>query len=170
MRKLVALLLPPVIFAQACASSAPRGPVTSLDALSLAAINREVEDQPVAIRLASGEVVKEAEGLTMTAETTSWRGGHDRGRAVPTTEVCQVVRQVRHRAGKGYAWGLLACAPIAIAAGRDSRNDGDLLAGLGALLVTEAFCPFIGMFIGAGLKQPPDRVVYTAPGGCGTAK
>lgn len=168
MRKLVALLLPPVIFAQACASSAPRGPVTSLDALSLAAINREVEDQPVTIRLASGEVVKEAEGFTMTVETTSWRDGHDRGRAVPTAEVCQVVRQVRHRAGLGYAWGLLACAPIAIAAGRGEH--GDPLAGLGTLLFTEALCPFLGMFIATGLKQPPDRVVYTAPGGCGTAK
>jgi len=167
MRKLVALLLPPVIFAQACASSAPRGPVTSLDALTLAAINREVEDQPVAIRLASGELVKEAEGLTMTTETTSWRDGHDRGRAVPTTEVCQVVRQVRHRAGKGYAWGLLACAPVAIAA---ARADDDPFRSIGTLVFTEALCPFIGMFIAAGLKQPPDRVVYTAPGGCGTAK
>lgn len=167
MRRLVALLLPPAILAQACASGVPRAPLTSLDAAGLAAVNREIEGQPVLLRLAGGEVVKEAEDVTLTAETTSWRGDHDRQRIVPTKEVCQVTRQVRFRAGKGYAWGLLACAPLAYAA---SNANGDPLAGLGALLATEMLCPFLGMGIAAGLKQPPDRVVYTAPGSCAAAK
>ncbi len=168
MRKLVALLLPPVILAQACASGVPRTPLTSLDAVGLATVNRAIEGQPVALRLASGEVVKEAEDVTLTAETTSWRGDHDRQRIVPTKEVCKVILQVRFRAGKGYAWGLLACAPLAIAAARADNNE-DPLRGLGTLLVTEIFCPFLGMGIAAGFKQPPDRVVYSAPGSCGAA-
>src|ERR1700681_3907690 len=99
MRKLVALLLPPVIFAQGCASGVPRTPLTSLDAVNLATVNRVIEGQPVSLHLASGEVVKEAEGVTLTAETTSWRGDHDRQRMVPTADVCQVILQVRFRAG-----------------------------------------------------------------------
>jgi hypothetical protein len=165
MRKLVALLLPPVIFAQACASSVPKTPVTSLDAVTLATVNRAIEGQPVSLVLASGEVVKEAEDVTLTAETTSWRGDRDRQRMVPTAEVCKVILQVRFRAGKGYAWGLLACAPIAYGAADAER---DPLAGLGVLLFTEALCPFIGMAVSAGFKQPPDRVVYSAPS-CGSA-
>jgi hypothetical protein len=164
MRKLVALLLPPVIFAQSCASGVPRTPLTSLDAAGLATVNRVIEGQPVALRLADGEVVKEAEDVTLTAETTSWRGDHDRQRIVPTKDVCEVILQVRFRAGKGYAWGLLACAPIAYAAANSER---DPLEGLGVLLATELVCPFLGMGIAAGLKQPPDRVVYAAPGTCG---
>ncbi|HEV7504087.1 MAG TPA: hypothetical protein VGS07_04180 [Thermoanaerobaculia bacterium] len=166
MRKLVALLLPPVLFAQGCASGAPRAPVTSLDAVTLATVNRAIEGQPVSLRLASGEVVKEAEEVTLTAETTSWRGDHDRQRIVPTKEVCEVILQVRFRAGKGYAWGLLACAPLAIVA---ARANEDPLAGLATLVLTEALCPFIGMGIAAGLKQPADRVVYSAPGSCAAA-
>jgi len=166
MRKLVALLLPPVLFAQGCASGVPRAPLTSLDAVSLATVNRAIEGQPVSLRLASGEVVKEAEDVTLTAETTSWRGDHDRQRMVPTADVCQVILQVRFRAGKGYAWGLLACAPVAYAVGDATK---DPLEGLFALLLTEALCPFIGMAVSAGLKQPPDRVVYSAPGPCGVA-
>jgi hypothetical protein len=166
MRKLVALLLPPVIFAQGCASGVPREPLTSLDAVNLARVNRVIEGQPVSLHLASGEVVKEAEDVTLTAETTTWRGDHDHRRSVPTAEVCQVILQVRFRAGKGYAWGLLACAPIAFAAG---NSEQDPLEGLSLLLLTEALCPFIGMFAAAGLKQPPDRVVYAAPGSCGSA-
>ena len=164
MRKLVALLLPPVILAQACASGVPRTPLTSLDAVGLATVNRVIEGEPVALRLASGEVVKEAEDVTLTVETTSWRGDHDRQRIVPTKEVCEVILQVRFRAGKGYAWGLLACAPLAIAAARG--NNKDPFAALGTLLATEIFCPFLGMGIAAGFKQPPDRVVYSAPGSC----
>jgi hypothetical protein len=166
MRKLVALLLPPVIFAQGCASGVPRTPLTSLDAVNLATVNRVIEGQPVSLHLASGEVVKEAEGVTLTAETTSWRGDHDRQRMVPTADVCQVILQVRFRAGKGYAWGLLACAPIAYGAA-DAQKDP--LAGLGVLLLTEALCPLIGIAVSAGLKQPPDRVIYSAPGSCGGA-
>jgi len=166
MRKLVALLLPPVILAQACASGVPRTPLTSLDAVGLATVNRAIEGQPVSLRLASGEVVKEAEDVTLTAETTSWRGDQDSRRTVPTKEVCQVILQVRFRAGKGYAWGLLACAPLAYAAGNANQ---DPLAGLAALVLTEALCPFLGMGIAAGFKQPPDRVVYSAPGGCAAA-
>ncbi|HSS51959.1 MAG TPA: hypothetical protein VLX28_23710 [Thermoanaerobaculia bacterium] len=166
MRKLVALLLPPVIFAQGCASGVPRAPVTSLDAVGLATVNRVIEGQPVALRLASGEVVKEAEEVTLTAETTSWRGDHDRQRTVPTKEVCEVILQIRFRAGKGYAWGLLGCAPLAYAAGNANK---DPLAGLAALLLTEGLCPFIGMGIAAGLKQPADRLVYSAPGSCAAA-
>jgi len=167
MRKLVALLLPPVIFVQGCASGVPRAPVTTLDAVTLSTVNRAIAGQPVALQLASGEVVKEAEDVTLTAETTSWRGDHDRQRIVPTAEICKVTLQVRFRAGKGYAWGLLACAPIAYAAGNSER---DPLEGLGVLLATELVCPFVGMIIGAGLKQPPDRVVYSAPAICGAAK
>jgi hypothetical protein len=165
MRKLVALLLPPVIFAHGCASGVPRAPLTSLDAVNLATVNRVIEGQPVSLVLASGEVVKEAEDVTLTAETTSWRGDHDRQRTVPTAEVCKVILQVRFRAGKGYAWGLLACAPIAYATADAQR---DPLAGLGVLLLTEALCPLAGIAVSAGLKQPPDRVVYSAAS-CGSA-
>jgi hypothetical protein len=168
MRKLVALLLPPVIFAQGCASGVPRAPLTSLDAVSLATVNRVIEGQPVSLRLASGEVVKEAEDVTLTAETTSWRGDHDRQRSVPTAGVCKVILQVRFRAGKGYAWGLLGCAPVAVLAAR-SNHGSDPLEGLGTLLITEILCPFAGMLIAAGFKQPPDRVVYSAPGSCDAA-
>jgi hypothetical protein len=166
MRKLVALLLPPVILAQACASGVPRVPLTSLDAVALATVNRAVEGQPVSLRLASGEVVKEAEEVTMTTETTSWRGDDDRRRIVPTKEVCEVTLQVRFRAGKGYAWGLLACAPLAIAADQANR---DPLAGLVTLLLVEGICPLFGMGIALGFKEPPDRVVYSAQGSCGAA-
>jgi hypothetical protein len=134
--------------------------------VTLATVNRAIEGQPVSLRLASGEVVKEAEEVTLTAETTSWRGDHDRQRIVPTKEVCEVILQVRFRAGKGYAWGLLACAPLAIVA---ARANEDPLAGLATLVLTEALCPFIGMGIAAGLKQPADRVVYSAPGSCAAA-
>jgi len=168
MRKPVALLLPLVILFQACASSVPPSPVTSLDPLPLATVNRAIEDQPVALHLASGEVLREVEGVVMTAESTSWLGGGDRVRTVPTTEVCKVVRQVRHRAGKGYVWGLLACAPFAVAVSRD-HSDFDPLEVLNAAAF-DALCAFAGMLIGAGFKQPPDRVVYVAPGSCGPAR
>ena len=169
MRRLVALLLPPVILAQACASGGPPLPATSLDPAPLAAVNRAIEDQPVKIQLASGEVVDDVEGVVMTAESTSWLVNHGRIRTVPTAEVCTVIRQVRFRAGKGYAWGLLACAPIAYGVANGSR-DQDPLRGLGALLLTEMLCPFAGMLIAAGFKQPPDLVVYSAPGSCGPAR
>ncbi|HYX25320.1 MAG TPA: hypothetical protein VFC23_14285 [Thermoanaerobaculia bacterium] len=169
MRRLAALVLPPLILAQACASGGPPLPATSVDPAPLAAVNRAIEDQPVKIRLASGEVVEEAEGVVMTAESTSWLVNHGRVRTLPTAEVCQVIRQVRFRAGKGYAWGLLACAPIAygVANGYQSR---DPLGGVASLLFTEMLCPLAGMLIAAGLKQPPDRVVYSAPGSCGPAR
>ncbi|MFY9824527.1 MAG: hypothetical protein WAM82_24335 [Thermoanaerobaculia bacterium] len=170
MRRLVALLLPPVLFAQGCASGVPQAPVTSLDAATLATVNHAIEGQPVSLHLASGEVVKEAENVTVTMETTTWRGDHDRQRSVPTSEVCKVIRQVRFRAGKGYAWGLLACAPVAAAAGQTNNRNGDPLEGLALLLLTEALCPFIGMAVSAGFKQPPDRVVYSAPGSCGALR
>src|SRR5436309_2294569 len=167
MRRLFALLLPPVILAQACASGGPPLPATSLDPAPLAAVNRAIEDQPVKIQLASGEVVDDVEGVVMTAESTSWLVNHGRVRTVPTAEVCQVIRQVRFRAGKGYAWGLLACAPIAYGAAHGNK---DPLAGIGTLLFTEMICPFAGMLIAAGFKQPPDLVVYSAPGSCGPAR
>ncbi|HEX4961612.1 MAG TPA: hypothetical protein VF173_12285 [Thermoanaerobaculia bacterium] len=168
MRKLGALLLPPLILVQACATGVPPHPVTVLDPASLAAINHEINDQPVALQLASGEVVQEVEGVVMTPESTSWRGEGDRQRTVPTAEVCKVTRQVRHRAGKGYLWGLLACAPISISVADSHRND--LLGGgfLGAFV--EGLCPLIGLLVAAGFKQPPDRVVYSAPGVCGPAR
>ena len=166
--RLVALLLPPVILAQACASGGPPLPATSLDPAPLAAVNREIEDQPVKIQLASGEVVQEAEGVVITAESTSWLVEHSRVRTVPTAEVCKLIRQVRFRAGKGYAWGLLACAPIA--AGVADANKKGLSGGFLPLLLTEMLCPFAGMVIAAGLKQPPDRVVYSAPGSCGSTR
>lgn len=163
MRKLAALLLSTALLTQACASApspSPPHPPT------LAEVNHAVEDEPVTVELRSGEVVREVEGLVMTAESTTWFDG-DRARTVPTEEVCRVIRLIRHRAGKGYAWGLLGCAPLALAAGRSPR---DPLAALGNLLLTEGLCPFIGMFIAAAAKEPPDRVVYTAPGSCGPVR
>ncbi|HEX3553555.1 MAG TPA: hypothetical protein VIA62_10035 [Thermoanaerobaculia bacterium] len=165
MRSRIASLLPPLLLAQACASGGPPLPTTSLDAAPLAAVNRAIEDQPVKIRLASGEVVEEAEGVVMTPESTSWLVNHGRVRTVPTAEVCQVIRQVRFRAGKGYAWGLLACAPLAYGVG--NANNKDLFGGFASLLLTEMVCPLAGLLITAGFKQPPDRVVYSAPGSCG---
>jgi hypothetical protein len=164
MRKLAALLLSTAILAQACASAPPPGSPQIPPAL--AAVNQAVEDQPVTLELASGEVVREVEGLVMTADATSWFDG-EHARTVPTAEVCKVIRQIRHRAGKGYAWGLLGCAPLAIAIG---KSTDDPLAGLGRLVISEGLCAFFGMFVAAALKQPPDRVVYTAPGACGPAR
>jgi hypothetical protein len=166
MRRLVALLLPGVILFQACASSGPPLPMTSLDPVPLAAVNRAIEGEPVQLQLANGEVIREAEDVEMTAESTSWTKD-DHKRTVPTAEVCKVIRQIRHRAGKGYAWGLVACAPGALASGSGTK---DPLAALGNLLIFEGLCPFIGMFVFAALKQPPDRVVYSAPGSCGPAR
>jgi hypothetical protein len=164
MRRLIALLLPPAILVQACAGGAPAPPVTSLDAVTLSTVNRAIEGQPVALQLASGEVVREVEGAVMTAESTSWLGDGDRVRSVPTSEVCKVIRQVRHRAGKGYAWGLVACLPVAaVAAG--SKN-GDIGSALEPV-IAEALCALLGMVAAAGLKLPRDRVVYSAPRGCG---
>ena len=165
MRKVAALLLSTAILAQACASAPPSNspPIPP----ALAAANQAAEDQPVTLELRSGEVVREVEGLVMTAESTSWFDG-EHARSVPTAEVCKVIRQIRHRAGKGYAWGLLGCAPVAIAISRDHNDDP--LAGLGTLLLSEGLCALVGMFIASGMKQPPDRVVYTAPGACGPAR
>ena len=167
MRKSVASLLPLVILAQACASSVPPSPVTSLDPVPLATVNRAIEEQPVALYLASGEVIREAEGVVMTAESTSWLGDDDQVRTVPTSEVCKVVRQIRYRAGLGYAWGLLACVPLAVAV---SRNDNDFTNGFLSAVASDLICGFAGMLIAAGFKQPPDRVVYVAPGSCGPAR
>ena len=88
-------------------------------------------------------------------------------RTVPTAEVCKVIRQVRHRAGKGYAWGLLGCIPIAVAVAR--RDNNDVSGGVLSAMVADAFCAFAGMLIAAGFKLPRDRVVYVAPGSCGSA-
>jgi hypothetical protein len=165
MRKTIALLLTPALFAQACASappaSAPQTPPT------LEAINQMIEGQPVRLRLRSGEVVREAEEVVLTEDTTSWQEG-GRRRSVPTADVCEVDRQIRHRAGKGYAWGLLGCAPVAIAISHSDRSEVPL-GQVASLLLSEGICAFIGMFIAAGLKEPPDRVVYTAPGDCAPA-
>lgn len=164
-RRLAAWLLLPAILLEACAS-VPRAPVTSLDPASLGVLHRALEDQPATLVLGSGEVVRDAEDVVMNAETTSWREGEHQ-RSVPSSQVCKVVRQVRFRAGKGYAWGLLACAPFAWAAA-DAQKDP--LAGLGALLLTEGLCPLIGLLVGAVLKEPPDRVVYAAAESCGPAR
>ena len=167
MRRLVALLLPPAILVQACAGGAPAPPVTSLDAVTLSAVNRAIEGQPVALELASGEVVREVEGAVVTAESTSWLGDGDRMRTVPTSEVCKVSRQVRHRAGKGYLWGLVACIPVAVAA--NAQKSGDIGSSLQPI-IAEALCAVLGMVVAAGLKLPRDRVVYSAPGSCGPAR
>src|SRR5436309_11219064 len=109
----VAWLLPPAVLLQACASSVPPAPVTSLDPANLAVAHRALEEQPATLVLASGEIVQDVEDVVLSAESTSWREG-DRRREVPTSQVCKVIRQVRFRAGKGYAWGTLACAPVAL--------------------------------------------------------
>jgi hypothetical protein len=167
MRRQLAWLLVSVLLLEACASGAPPPPATSTDAMGLAAVHHALEDQPATIELASGEIVRDAEGMVMTPESTSWRGDGDRERTVPTTQICKVTRQIRKRAGKGFAWGLLAGAPVAVVSANSSR---DPLARLTLFLFTEALCGFLGMFVGAGLKKPPDRVVYTAAGSCRTAR
>jgi hypothetical protein len=163
-RRFVASLLPAVILLAACASTVPRAPVTSLDPAGLSTLHRALDGQPATVVLAGGETAREVEDVEVGAETTSWREG-DRARSVPTSQVCQVVRQIRFRAGKGYAWGTLACAPLAWGVGQAQR---DPLAGLGAVLLVEGLCPLIGLFVAAGLKQPADRVVYASPS-CGPA-
>jgi len=162
-RRLIAWLLPMTILLEACASGVPPAPVTSLDPTSLAVLQRTLEDQPAALVLASGEVVHSAEGVVMTAETTSWREG-ERSRSVPTSEICKVLREVRFRGGKGYAWGLLACAPVAHVIANSTK---DPLEALGEILLIEGLCPLIGVFVAAVLKEPPDRVVYAAAESCG---
>lgn len=159
-RGLVAWLLPPAILLQACASAVPPVPVTALDPANLAVVHRALEDQPVTLVLASGEVVREAEEVVVGPESTSWRED-DRRREVPTSQVCKVIRQLRFRAGKGYAWGTLACAPIALGI---SSAQSDPFAGLGYLILIEGLCPLIGIFIARGSSE---RVVYEAPGRCG---
>jgi hypothetical protein len=158
MRRQVAWLLVPVILLEACASGVPPSPVTAADSASLAVVNHALEDQPATIVLASGEVVRDVEGTVMTPESTSWRGDGDHERTVPTAQVCKVSRQIRKRAGKGFAWGLLAGAPVALAY---SHSQDLPLDRLSYFLAAELICGFLGMFIDAGLKQPPDRVVYT---------
>jgi hypothetical protein len=86
---------------------------------------------------------------------------------VPTAEVCQVSRQVRHRAGKGYLWGLVACIPVAaVVAGSKSDDIGGALEPI----IAEALCAVLGIVVAAGFKLPRDRVVYSAPGSCGPAR
>jgi len=163
MRKLMALVLAPALLAQACASAPPPGSPGIPP--NLAAVNQAAEDQPVTVELRSGEVAHEVEGLVMTADSTAWFDG-DHARSVPTADVCKVTLQIRRRAGKGYAWGLLGCAPVALAA---SRGEVDPLDALGRLLITEAVCALFGILVFAGMHVPPDHVVYTAPDACGPA-
>ncbi|HZF07382.1 MAG TPA: hypothetical protein VFE33_01195 [Thermoanaerobaculia bacterium] len=163
MRKLMALVLAPALLAQACASALPPGSPGIPP--NLASVNHVVEDQPVTVELRSGEVAREVEGLVMTADSTAWFDG-DHARSVPTAEVCKVTLQIRHRAGKGYAWGLLGCAPVALVA---SHSEADPLDSLGRLLITEAVCALFGILVFSGMRVPPDRVVYTAPNACGPA-
>jgi hypothetical protein len=164
--RLIAWLLPMTILLEACASGVPPTPVTSLDPTSLAVLQRALEDQPATLVLGSGEVVRSAEGVIMTAVTTSWREG-ERSRSVPSSAVCKVLREVRFRGGKGYAWGLLACAPVAHVIASSNK---DPWGALGTVLLIEGLCPLIGVFVAAGLRQPPDRVVYAAAESCGAAR
>ncbi|HEV7519207.1 MAG TPA: hypothetical protein VGR07_23200, partial [Thermoanaerobaculia bacterium] len=83
-----------------------------------------------------------------------------------TSQVCKVIHQIRFRAGKGYAWGALACAPVALAI---SRSQSDVIGALGSFILIQGLCPLVGIFIASGLKEPPDPVVYSAPGSCGPA-
>ena len=158
MRRQVAWLLVPVLLLEACASGVPPVPVTAADSSSLAVVNHALEDQPATIVLASGEVVRDVEGTMMTPESTSWRGDGDRERTVPTFQVCKVSREIRKRAGKGFAWGLLGGVPVALAYAHSTDFPLD---SLFYFLAAELACGFLGMLVGAGLKQPPDRVVYT---------
>jgi len=156
-------LLTPLLLLEACASAvphAPQPPVTALDPPGLDAVRRALEGQPATLVIAGGEVVRDAEEVVLDADTTSWRDGEGR-RSVPTAKVCKVVRQVRFRAGKGYAWGLLACAPVAWGV---AQGEKDPLAGLGRLLLVEGICPLLGIFVASVLKNPPDRTVYAAAG------
>lgn len=161
MRKLAALLLSTAVLAQACASAPP--PSSPQSPPPLAAVNQAAEGQPVTVELRSGEIVKSVEGFVMTVDSTVWFDG-EHARSVPTAEICKVTRQISHRAGKGYAWGLLGCAPVALLAG---QNEHDPFAGLGRLLATEAVCALAGILVFSGMHLPPDRVIYTAPTPCG---
>jgi hypothetical protein len=127
-------------------------------------VHRALQEEPATLVLASGEVVRDAQDVVVGAESTSWREG-SRRRDVPTSQVCKVIHQIRFRAGKGYAWGALACAPIALGVG---RAQSDPLAAIGDFILIQGLCPLIGIFIASGLKHPPDPVVYEAPGSCGT--
>jgi hypothetical protein len=139
--------------------------VTSIDPASLTVVHRALQGEPATLVLASGEVVRDAYDVVFGAESTSWRKG-DRRRDVPTSQVCKVIHQIRFRAGKGYAWGALACAPIALAI---SRSQDDPIGAIGSFILIQGLCPLVGIFIASGLKEPPDPVVYTAPGSCGPA-
>jgi hypothetical protein len=144
-RGFVAWLLPPALLLQACASTVPPVPVTSLDPANLAVVHRALEDQPVTLVLASGEVVREAEDVVVGAESTSWRPP----------------------AGGPYLSGLQGDSPAPVSS-REGIRVGH--PGLGSLILVEGLCPLIGILIARGSTE---RVVYEAPSrqrliaGCG---
>lgn len=164
MRRWMAMLLLPALATQGCASGGlPRtggGPAGTAGAADFEAVNRTLEEQPAIVELRSGERVHDVEDVKMTAESTSWRDG-DRVRTVPTADVRRVVRQLRFRAGKGFGWGAAGGAVVGyfIAAHQhDSENQvlGFILFDLASGLA--------GMFVTTIMRQPPDQVVYVAPG------
>jgi hypothetical protein len=166
-RRGTALWLLVAIWVQGCASgggSRPADPATASGS-SMEAANRLLEGQEATIELRGGEVVEDAESVAMTPEITSWRADGSE-RKVATTEVVRVTRQAQSRARKGFLWGLLGGAPVALAVassytpGRDNWSlSKPLVFGL-----IDVAGGLAGMLIALGSRLPRDRVVYAAGG------
>jgi hypothetical protein len=172
LRRLMPRLALPALLAAGCASGGPPAPATG-GTSALDAANRALAEQPAIVELRSGEVARDVEGVVMTAETTSWRDG-DRERTVPTVEVVKVTREIRFRAGKGLAWGLLVGVPVGLIVGSTqsgSANQGFFAISdrAAATVVADLACGLLGMVVAGVFRQPPDRVVYRAPGVSGEA-
>ena len=167
MRRWMAMLLLPALATQGCASGGlPRtggGPAGTAGAADFEAVNRALADQPAIVELRSGETVHDVEEVKMTPESTSWRDG-DRVRTVPTAEVRRVVRQIRFRAGKGFGWGAAGGAVVGYFVAAHQRNVDNQVLGF---LVFDLASGLAGMFVTTIMRQPPDQVVYVAPGAAG---
>lgn len=167
MRRWMAMLLLPVLATQGCASGGlPRtggGPGGTAGTADFEAVNRALAEQPAIVELRGGERVHDVEDVKMSAEATSWRDG-DRVRTVPTAEVLRVVRQLRFRAGKGFGWGAAggAVAGYFIAAHQHDTQNQVL-----GFIVLDIASGLAGMFVTTIMRQPPDQVVYVAPGAAG---
>ncbi|HXO40368.1 MAG TPA: hypothetical protein VN999_02895 [Thermoanaerobaculia bacterium] len=164
MRRWMAMLLLPALATQGCASGGlPRtggGPTATAGAADFEAVNRTLEEQPAIVELRSGESVHDVEDVKMTAESTSWHDG-DRVRTVPTAEVRRVVRQLRFRAGKGFGWGAAGGAVVGYFVAAHQRNADNQVLGF---LIFDLASGLAGMFVTTVMRQPPDQVVYVAPG------
>jgi hypothetical protein len=84
---------------------------------------------------------------------------------VPTAEVLKVSREMRFRAGKGFLWGMVAALPASAVVGANQGSTAFFGSSAKpiAFLMADVAGGLIGLVVVAGLKLPPDLVVYVAP-------